>query len=231
MHVAVDCMKSMPTIECLIRAGSDVLASVRSTGDTLLHLLFKERWVVEPDDALYLAGKVQLSGAGEDGGSSAVPHDTDLLRYLIGRGADVNARNKEGSTPIFNFFRHGRIRVKLEHTKPIRRQNAQTMTEDYREREGLEISAAVDKEPLIWRLLDDVGVDWTAVNSKGQTLLHVVAAEHPSRDESASRRKVNRFRFLMDKGLDPMKEDEEHRTSLDVAAALGSEDILALFKS
>ncbi|KAJ5198176.1 uncharacterized protein N7498_007293 [Penicillium cinerascens] len=41
---------------------------------------------------------------------------------------------------------------------------------------------------------------------------------------------VQRFQFLMDMGLDPMLEDTQQRTSLDIAAACGNEHILKLFK-
>jgi hypothetical protein len=39
-----------------------------------------------------------------------------------------------------------------------------------------------------------------------------------------------RFTFLMQLGLDPMAEDAQLRTSLDVAAACGSEHILKIFE-
>jgi ankyrin repeat protein len=38
------------------------------------------------------------------------------------------------------------------------------------------------------------------------------------------------FRALVELGCDPLKEDEEGRTALDVAAAMGNQGILGLYQ-
>ena len=69
-------------------------------------------------------------------------------------------------------------------------------------------------------------MDFFAVNEKGETLLHVVAGNVTT----FWRHQVPRFRFLMEKGLDPVAEDGSQRTPLDVAAGVGANDILELFR-
>ena len=71
------------------------------------------------------------------------------------------------------------------------------------------------------------------------SLLHVVAGRKPLESpgyvgadvlEAPTANLVSWFKFLMDMGLDPMLEDAQQRTSLDVAAACSHEHILKLFK-
>ena len=74
-----------------------------------------------------------------------------------------------------------------------------------------------EKDSLV--MLDRVKADFFARDNKGQGLLHVAASGY-----------AHRFKLLMDKGLDGMLEDEDHRTPVDVAAAHGNKEILELFE-
>lgn len=167
------------------------------SGDTPLHSLFKSRWGLVADEN----GDTAWSGAPKR-----------LLELFLSKGADINVRNKAGETPLFSYFREG---------SGSKRPSKFKMWEDADEQ------AAVDREPMLWALLDELGVDWTAVNKRGQSLLHMVAAKNYSSigcDFEPER--LPRFKFLMGKGLDALEEDSEYRTVLDIAAANNAEDII-----
>lgn len=166
-------------------------------GDTPLHSLFKGRWGLATDKN----GETTWSGAPKRS-----------LELLLSKGADINARNKAGETPVFSYFREG-----SGSKGPVRFE----MWEDAEEQ------AAVDREPMLWALFDELGVDWTAMNNRGQSLLHIVAAkDYSSIGCDFERERLPRFKFLVGKGLDAFKEDSEYRTVLDVTAASNAEDIL-----
>lgn len=73
--------------------------------------------------------------------------------------------------------------------------------------------------------------DLSVKDNLGRGLLHAVA-KHKSAVEKDGvvGMEVQIFRYLMEKGLDPMLEDGEQRSSLDVAMASGSVGILEIFK-
>jgi ankyrin repeat protein len=75
--------------------------------------------------------------------------------------------------------------------------------------------------------VDAKGVDWTARNNEGETLLHVAVQREDSLYEEG--RRVVTVKYLMGKGLDPMTEDKECRTVLDAAASVAADDVLAMF--
>ncbi|KAI1111523.1 ankyrin repeat-containing domain protein [Nemania sp. NC0429] len=75
--------------------------------------------------------------------------------------------------------------------------------------------SALDEE-AVW---DASGADFSASDNTGRGLLHVAAQGD-----------ATRFQKLMDRGLDPMMEDEKGETPLDVAAAYGNRSVLALFE-
>jgi ankyrin repeat protein len=186
-------------VEILLAAGADVCAQDEN-GDTPLHSLFKGRWGLVTDHN----GDTTWSGAPKR-----------LLELFLAKGADINARNKAGETPVFSYFREG------SGSKGPGR---------YEMWEDAEEQAAVEREPVLWALFDELGVDWTAVNSKGQSLLHIVAAkDYSSIGCDFEPERLPRFKFLVGKGLDVLKEDSEYRTVLDVAAANNAEDILKWF--
>ncbi len=86
-------------------------------------------------------------------------------------------------------------------------------------------------------LFTDAGADIFARNSKGQNLLHAIAAKkltgryfHVAEAEEVCAQEVQTFEFLMERGLSAASEDAEQRTPLDVAAAAGNAEILKLFR-
>jgi ankyrin repeat protein len=66
----------------------------------------------------------------------------------------------------------------------------------------------------------DAGGDLTVRSKKGQGLLHIVARNG----------KAETFKWLMEKGLDPLAEDGEQRSAVDVAHASKNKEILDIFR-
>jgi ankyrin repeat protein len=209
-------------VEALLLAGADVCAAIPTTRDTPLHLLLGGEWHIHVDK----------NGVGVVTGKRK-----DLLHQFLSLGADINARNGTGETPAFHFFRKGGVTVTLpksdddtalQSLRPSDRISQQRL---HRIRQG---AAAVEQEYQLWELLDQVGVDWLVTSTPHETLLHAVAADVTREQEDyryCPGRRLARFRFLMSKGIDVLAEDQKQQTALDIAAALGLEDILEIFKS
>ncbi|KAF4447823.1 hypothetical protein F53441_8689 [Fusarium austroafricanum] len=208
LHCAADGRgDSAEEVEMLLNAGADVCSQAEN-GDTPLHLLFKGTWYLVAHEA-----------------RTVLDESTDrVLDLFLSKRADINARNKAGETPVFNYFREGTVEAGSEAYIKKRKRNAGGYFG--------QVEGVVANEAILWQLMELLGVKWTVENAKGQSLLHVVAGNDSKcgRGETQSRR-LRRFQFLMEKGLDALEEDVEHRTALDVAAANEAEDILALFKA
>ncbi|KAG4295066.1 hypothetical protein FPRO06_01650 [Fusarium proliferatum] len=71
-------------------------------------------------------------------------------------------------------------------------------------------------EVVSW--LDELGVDWQARDDKRRTILHEMADE-----------REDLFKAIMDKGVDPLAEDVEGRSTLDLVTAYDNENVLRLF--
>ncbi|KAH7198791.1 ankyrin repeat-containing domain protein [Fusarium flagelliforme] len=74
---------------------------------------------------------------------------------------------------------------------------------------------------------ENSGVDVFAVNKAGETMLHKIAARPVSGYLLDGHDKAL-FYMMMDKGLDPLKEDTKGRSALDVASACEKNDIVGL---
>ncbi|KAM5358037.1 hypothetical protein ACJZ2D_015659 [Fusarium nematophilum] len=68
-------------------------------------------------------------------------------------------------------------------------------------------------------LLDGLGVDWLVRDAKGRTILHEMGDEGELL-----------YKAIADRGVDPLLEDDEGRSSLDLAAALENQPVLMLFE-
>jgi ankyrin repeat protein len=156
------------------------------------------------------------------------------LHLLLG-GAfhiDINARNRAGETPAFHFFRQGSLEATMppSDTDEAIVKTFESADEHWR-RQDLQrkrkCAVAVDHEYRLWNVFEMSGLDWSATSKSGKTLLHIVAAD--VNKEYVGRRPA-RFQFLMGKGLDVLAEDDRHQTALDIAASLGGDDILEMFR-
>ncbi|RDW75540.1 ankyrin-2 [Coleophoma cylindrospora] len=210
-------------VEALLLAGAEPCATNPKTGDTPLHLFLGGVWQIDVD----------ANGTGVVTG-----RQKHLLHQFILLGADINARNRSGETPAFQFFSEGSVTVTLPEADDDTALQSLKRSDQIRQRQILhqrrQGTAAVEQEPQLWALLDQVGLDWSVTSMSHKTLLHVVAAD-VTREQDDYRycagRRLARFQFLIKKGLDVLAEDEYHQTALDIAAALGVEDILEMFRS
>ncbi|EED14566.1 ankyrin repeat-containing protein, putative [Talaromyces stipitatus ATCC 10500] len=136
-------------------------------------------------------------------------------------GVDINARNKAGNSPIFEYIARGQLRAGGPYGYIHNR----------------ELENHDDVHYL--RYFKQVGVDFFARDNAGSSLLHVLARRklnssrfvHFEEERTVPiKNLVNWFEFLTGIGLDPMLEDAQQRTCLDVASACGNEHILKLFQ-
>jgi ankyrin repeat protein len=108
---------------------------------------------------------------------------------FLALGVPINSKNNKGETAVFAYF-HGGTYCSENHHR-----------ENYAH-------------------FEDAGADLFARNNEGQTLLHIVATKKFRREIYRTRKgplepdTADTFRFLMEKGLDPMAEDNSQRTAL-----------------
>ncbi|KAG9497868.1 hypothetical protein J7337_010740 [Fusarium musae] len=74
---------------------------------------------------------------------------------------------------------------------------------------------------------EDSGVDILALNKSGEGALHMIAGRANTYSTVEGHDK-KLFVLMMDKGLDPLKEDEKGRSALDIASACEKDDIVGL---
>lgn len=136
-----------------------------------------------------------------------------LFRRCLSLGLPINGRNQKGETPLFSFIA----------AQGGDRSQSYDPGEHERQKTTLD-------------MLHDAGADVLTANNEGDTLLHVVAStdERWRRTDGKEREKsgqvmVERFQWLVDRGLDPMRENLRSQTSLDVAALNSNTMILDLF--
>ncbi|PKS04904.1 hypothetical protein jhhlp_008269 [Lomentospora prolificans] len=120
--------------------------------------------------------------------------------FVVNAGLDINARNANGETPLFMFS-----------ARPKRERPAYSMFATKDDEQPLEKGAIA--------MLAELGADFFARDNRGRGLLHFAAGGD-----------VDRFKELMELGLDPMLEDEKQQTAIDVAAACDNNDVLELFE-
>jgi len=233
-----------PTTEALIRriavAAPNLLNLRNTSGHTPLHkALLNSGWQTESRNRLLLASTLLSLGAD--------PHLPDptgntplhlllscqwlisptneltcpvaaLFTQLLAAGADINSLNSAGETPIFSFFRRGYVSFAQSHFSRKGDSNKST-------------TPPTPSDAALWSLFDTAGVDWKATSALGgESLLHVVAGRYHTNNVFAGDGEVKYFRKLMERGLDPLAEDGRQRTALDVAAVVGAEGILGMFK-
>ncbi|KAL2126985.1 hypothetical protein VTI74DRAFT_11529 [Chaetomium olivicolor] len=128
-----------------------------------------------------------------------------LFRRFLTLGLDVNAKNRKGETPLFGLLQGMRLEPERVYwpTSVKRYGGSWTILEDD-----------------AWRLLEDVGVDFSARDNEGRNMLHLAAEKEEW---------VDAFKRFLAMGLDPMELDVKQRNSLDIAAACRNEEVLGLF--
>lgn len=142
----------------------------------------------------------------QDGSCRYQKHFIPLAQRFIDAGADREARDHEGNTPIFGY-----VAVKPTYDDDDDRMNEYPDLEEQR------------------KVLS--GFNLTVRNNDGQTLMHIVAKRGREIEGLPTGRDDTRdmFKLLWELGCDPKAEDGLQRTPLDVAAACGNRGILDLF--
>jgi len=187
-----------------------------ATGDTPFHtaILNSRIWAAE---LLIEAGANPLEKDGQ--GNTPLHHfashlcsshasDEWLPRFekFLSLGLDINEKNNIGETPLFNYF------AATEKGVPALRGN-QSAHREY------------------FMPFEKANADLFVTNNEGETLLHLSAKKSSHRyHHGRISDTLDTFKFLIEKGVDPMAEDKYQRTALDVAAAYNNDAILSLFK-
>lgn len=135
-----------------------------------------------------------------------------LFAKLLSRRLDINARNYHGETPLFN------LNKKLFYGTPHEKVPAFVRK---REPHTLSIEEAV-RPSESFEIFEKVEADFFATDNEGSGLLHVVA-------KRTTKLYADIFSLLIQKGLDPMMEDNRRTTALDVAATYEAGLILRLY--
>lgn len=130
-----------------------------------------------------------------------------LFKLFLGRGVDVNARNRSGRTAL---------EILLDDSGSMEQSRIRNNLTQYG-KGGIPTIEEIDIEVFGW--FDGAGVRWTERVSKGRSLLHIVA-KHPTRKAGS------RSNFLLGKGVDPTVKDEEGQTALGVASACNNQKVL-----
>ncbi|GAM41921.1 hypothetical protein TCE0_042f15429 [Talaromyces pinophilus] len=195
-------------------------------GDTPLHYVLKAKQIyLEYIDILLAYGADPLQ-PDSDGNTALHFFAQKPLTYksrieqFIGLGVNINARNKMGNPPLFGYIAHGWLRAGGPFA--------------YFRNDGHENHDDIH----FLRYFQQIGADFFARNYAGASLLHVLAGRkldisrfHSEAETTVPvKNVVDWFEFLTGMGLDPMLEDTQQRTCLDVAAACGNEHILKLFQ-
>ncbi|OBS28294.1 hypothetical protein FPOA_02235 [Fusarium poae] len=126
-----------------------------------------------------------------------------LWNRCISQGGSINAVDNAGNTPLHSYL---------------------SMLDTQRDEEEGSI-CHVDHYEILFP--EESGVDVFAVNKAGETALHKIASRPLSKYLVEGHDKAL-FAMMMEKGLDPLKEDAEGRSALDVASACDKEGIVGL---
>ncbi|KAF2733336.1 ankyrin [Polyplosphaeria fusca] len=164
-------------------------------------------------------------------------HDISPAEALIDLGADIHDIDNQGNTALHllapslhtSSSTCSLFSKLLENGLDINGRNRCGETPLFNAyRSDSRYSAARRIPGSVIALFEDAGADFFVQNNRKQGLLHTVA--ETKTENSDCSRSNKEFMLLLVKGLDPAMEDEQQRTPLDIAAACGRTDILALFE-
>lgn len=155
----------------------------------------------------------------------------ELWKLFLAAGHDVNGRDRLGSPPLFSYLGWADPESDNGVARPAEAplvRNADFMSDGISGGDEGEspLTQVEEGKNLIWFDAFFGAADLRAMDNTGATALHVVASL-PGRIGAG-----NTFSFWGERGgLDPLIEDHLGRSSLDVAAETGKEEILELFRS
>lgn len=137
--------------------------------------------------------------------------NAEILRLLLEAGADMEARDKEGNTPLMLAVRYRNYpaaKYLLEHGADM------TVTDEYGT--TLLMKAVLGGSLPITGLLLDAGADVNAVNKHGRTALMLAAKQADDRADITG--------LLISRGADLEMKDEEGKTALIYAVEANDHD-------
>lgn len=196
-----DYVTKLKTVQTLLSAGADPLVT-GPDGATALHLLAPPFMYLSPADGPD-ARELRYITRDE---TDYFAEFTQLYQRFVEAGCDRNARDNLGNTPLFPYVAEVKHRSEVMPTVPPAREDVKRMFEQH---------------------------DVFAVNDEGDTLLHVVAArkdDQGSDEQGSVEDSVMLFRELMERGLDPRRENKRGLSALDVAAVCEKDELLGLFE-
>src|SRR5215475_678312 len=158
-----------------------------------------------------IAASPEVVNGKDAGGSTALHHAAGYgpvgnLQLLIDKGADVNAKNRRGSTPL-HWAIHDEAKVRLLLSK-----GANVNAKQAQGRAPLYLAAMLGKSVPTMRLLFTRGADPNLASANGQTPLMMAAA----------RGDVEGMRLLIERGADVNSKNGAGETSLMAACASGN---------
>jgi ankyrin repeat protein len=136
-------------------------------------------------------------------------HDEQIIKLLLNRGADLEARDYSGRTPLYASCQSGVV----ENVRLLIEMGADIWVKD--DKGGTLLHMAVDSgsESMVRPFLHK-GQDFQAKKKAGKTLLHQIACSIVPKDGMAI------FRLLISLGVDINRKNYESSTALHMGANL-----------
>lgn len=146
---------------------------------------------------------------------AACEGNPEIVKLLIAKGADVNAKGQDGDTPLMGASARGHQEV----AELLLAKGADVNAKLYDDRTAL-IDTALSDRPEFVKLLLENGADVNAKDTDGVTALHLAAgSDH-----------LQIAKLLLEKGADVDAKDKEGKTALDWATEENSTQVVELLE-
>jgi ankyrin repeat protein len=194
LHLATDEDIALALIDC----GANIEARNKQGLAPLLNAKAKGR-----DNIVQLLLRKGANPESEGNTELHLATSHDIAVALIDGGADIDARNKQGRTPLLTAVMEGKERI----VWLLLRKGAKTESMDYEGHRALQYSLEFNSsEPIVWSLVDG-GANIEARDKQGRTMLHIATAQ--------GQKKI--VLLLLGKGATPGSMDDEGNTALHLA--------------
>ena len=199
------------------------LSDGKAVAETLVQLTYSPKLSALQNDlnAPYPSGRTDLHYAVRKG-------DLENIRALLARGADVNARDKEGMTPLaFNLDATPDQATATAITRMLIAAGADVNLKDETETTPLQLAVYQyeDRKGELVRVLLEAGADANAADDYGTTVL--MHAVHAANQEAAL---TKNLRALIRAGADVNARNTLGQTALSIAIEARNNDLINLLK-